>query len=74
MLQGSGPITKKITEKNSIKHHPGDRFQDVMGGEFFNRAFRKSLVLSQESQIRNNYSPGSRAEQPRSLYQMFEEV
>ena len=57
MLQGSNPITKKITKKNSIKHHPGGRFQDLSGGEFFNGAFRKSLMLSHESPIRKQLLP-----------------
>ncbi len=57
MLQGSDPITKKITKKTSTKHHPGDRFQDVTGGEVINGAFKKSLVLSHESPIRKRLLP-----------------
>jgi len=57
MLQGSGPITKKIAKKSSTKHHPGDRFQDPSGGDFFNVAFRKSLMLSHESPIRKQLLP-----------------
>ncbi len=57
MLQGSGPITKKILRKTSTKHHPGDRFDDLMKGEFFNGASRKSLMLSHESPIRKQLFP-----------------
>jgi hypothetical protein len=57
MLYGSGPNTKKTSKKTSTKHHPGDRFQDLMGGEFFNGAFRKSLLLSHESPTRKQLFP-----------------
>jgi hypothetical protein len=49
VLHGYGPITKKISKKTLTKHHPGDRFEDLMRGEFFNGAFKKSLLLSHES-------------------------
>jgi hypothetical protein len=48
MLYGSGPVTKKISKKTLIKHRPGDRFDDLMRGEFFNGAFKKSLLVSHE--------------------------
>ena len=36
MLYGSGSITnKKISRKTIIKHHPGDRFEDLLGGGIF---------------------------------------
>jgi hypothetical protein len=54
---GSTPNTKKISKKASTKHHPGDRFQDLMGGDFFNGAFRKSLLLSHESPTRKQLFP-----------------
>jgi hypothetical protein len=57
MLQGSVPITKKITKKTLTRHHPGDRFEDLTKGEFFNGAFRKSLMLSHESPIRQPLFP-----------------
>lgn len=57
MLQGSGPFTKKISKKTSTRHHPGDRFEDLTKGEFFNGAFRKSLMLSHESPTRRQLFP-----------------
>ncbi len=57
MLQGCGPITKKITKKTLTRHQPADRFENLMKGEFFNGAFRKSLMLSHESPTRGPLSP-----------------
>jgi len=57
MLQGSGLITKKIIKKTLTRHHPGDRFEDLMKREFFNGAFRKSLMLSHEFPTRQPIFP-----------------
>ncbi len=57
MFQGSGPITKKTTRKALTRHQPGDHFEHVVKGEFFNGAFRKSLMLSHESPTSQPLSP-----------------
>jgi serine protease Do len=57
MLYGSGLITKKISRKTLIKHHPADRFDNLMGGEFFNGAFKKNLLLSHEGPTRKQLFP-----------------
>jgi hypothetical protein len=57
MLQGSCPITKQIAKKTSTKHHLGDRFEDLMKGEFFNGAFKKSFMLCHESPNRKQLFP-----------------
>jgi len=57
MLYGSGSITKKISIKTLIKHPPGDRFDNLMRGEFFNGAFKKILLLSHESPTRKQLFP-----------------
>jgi hypothetical protein len=49
MLYGSGLITKKISRKTLTRHQPGDRFKELMGGDFFNGAFKKSPQLCHES-------------------------
>jgi hypothetical protein len=57
MIYGSGPVTKKISKKTLIKHRPGDRFDDLMRGEFFNGAFKKSLLVSHEWPTRKQLFP-----------------
>ena len=57
VLYGSGPVTKKISKKTLIKHRPGDRFDDLMRGEFFNGAFKKSLLVSHEWPTRKQLFP-----------------
>ena len=57
MLYGSGPVTKKISKKTLIKHHPGDRFDDLMRGDFFNGAFKKSRLVSHEWPTRKQLFP-----------------
>jgi hypothetical protein len=57
MLHGSSSITKKISKKALTKHHPGDRFEDLMKEEFFNGAFRKSLLISHEGPTRKKLFP-----------------
>jgi hypothetical protein len=46
MFHRSSAINKKILEKALIKHHSGNRFEDLTKGEFFNEAFKKSLLPS----------------------------
>jgi hypothetical protein len=57
VLQESGPITKKTTKKTSPKHHPGDRLQGLLAGEFFNGVFKKTLMVSHESPFRKQLFP-----------------
>ena len=57
MLQSSGPITKRITKKTLAKHHLADRFEDLVKGEFFNGAFKKSFIFSHESPDRKLLFP-----------------
>jgi nicotinamidase-related amidase len=52
MVYSSVPITKKIPKKALIEHHPEARFEEIMRGEFFNLAPKKSLLLCQECPIR----------------------
>jgi hypothetical protein len=52
MVYGSGPITKKIPKETVIKHHSEARFEVVPQGDFFNYAFKKSLLLCQECPVR----------------------
>ncbi len=49
MVHGSDSISKKSSKRTLTKHHPGDRNENLMKGEFFNGAFKKSLLLSHES-------------------------
>jgi len=48
MVYGSGPPLKKIPKKTFIKYPPRDRFEDLMEGEFFNGAFKKTLLTLHE--------------------------
>ncbi len=57
MPQGSGSITKNITKKTLTRHPPEDRFEGLMKAEFFNGAFRKSLMLSHESPVKEPLFP-----------------
>jgi len=57
MLHGSGLISKKTSKKTLTKHHPGDRFDDLMKAEFFNGAFKKNLLLSHECPTRKLLFP-----------------
>lgn len=57
MLYGSGSITKKISRKTLIKHPSGDRFDNLVRGEFFNGAFKKTLLLSHEWSARKQLFP-----------------
>ena len=57
MLQGSGPITKQMSKKILTRHHLGDRFEDLMKGEFFNGGFKKSFMLYHDSPNRKQLFP-----------------
>ncbi len=52
MVHSSNSVAKKGSKKTLTKHHPGDRFEDLLKGEFFNGAFKKSLLLSHEGPSR----------------------
>jgi len=50
MVHGSDSVSKKSFKRTvTKKHHPGDRFEGLMKGEFFNGAFKESLLLSHEN-------------------------
>ncbi len=57
MVHGSDPITKKVSKKTVIKHHPEARLEDLMKGEFFNCVFKKSLLLSHEGPPKKQLFP-----------------
>ncbi len=57
MVHSSDSFSKKSSKRTLMKHHPGDRFEDLMKGEFFNGAFKKSLLLSHESAPRKQQFP-----------------
>ena len=44
MVHGSGSTPKKISKKTLTKRPTGDRFEDLMEGEFLNGAFKKILL------------------------------
>jgi hypothetical protein len=48
MVYGPDPITKKNPKKTMIKHQPGSHIEDLMKGEFYNCALKRSLLLSHE--------------------------
>lgn len=45
MIHGLSPTPKKISKKTSTKRHTRDRFEDLVEREFFNGAFKKSLLI-----------------------------
>ena len=57
MVHGSDSASKKSLKRTLAKHHPGDRFEDLVKGEFFNGAFKKSLLLSHENPHRKLHFP-----------------
>jgi len=57
MVHGSESISKKSLKRTLTRQHLGDRFEDLMKGEFFNGAFKKSLLLSHESPLRKQQFP-----------------
>ena len=48
MVHGYESPLKKISKKTLLKHPPGDRFGDLIKGEFFNGAFKKNLLILHE--------------------------
>jgi hypothetical protein len=56
MLHGSDSIPKKL-RKTLNKRHTKDCFDDLMKGEFFNGAFKKSLLIFHECPSRREGSP-----------------
>jgi hypothetical protein len=53
----SNSVAKKSLKRTLMKYYPEDRFEDLMKGEFFNGAFKKSLLLSHESPPRKQQFP-----------------
>ena len=57
MVYGSGPPLKKISKKAFIKYPPKDRFEDLLKGEFFNGAFKKTLLILHERPSQKDVFP-----------------
>jgi hypothetical protein len=57
MVHGSGSTLKKILKKTLTKRPTRDRFEDFMEGEFFNGAFKKSLLILHERPTRKDVFP-----------------
>ena len=57
MVHGSDSVSKKSLKSTLANHHSGDHFKDLMKGEFFNGAFKRSLLLSHESPPRKQQFP-----------------
>jgi len=56
MVHGSWTTHKKISGKALMKYPPGDRFEDHMEGEFYNGAFKKSLLILHERPTKKDVS------------------
>jgi hypothetical protein len=54
MVHGSGSTPKKISKKALIKRPTRDRFEDLMEGDFYNGAFKKSLLIFHECPTRKD--------------------
>ena len=57
MVHGSDSIPKKVLRKTLNKRHTKDCFDDLMKGELFNGAFKKSLLIFHECPPRREVSP-----------------
>ena len=57
MVHGSGSTPKKISKKTLTKRHTKDRFEDLMEREFFNGAFKKSLLILHERPTQKDVFP-----------------
>ena len=57
MVHGYESPLKKISKKTLLKDSPGDRFEDLMKGEFFNGAFKKNLLILHEHPTRKDAFP-----------------
>lgn len=57
MVHASGSTLKKISKKSLIKPPARDRFEDLVEGEFYNRAFKKNLLIIHECPARKGAFP-----------------
>jgi hypothetical protein len=57
MVHGLSPTPKTISKKTLTKRYTRDRFEDLMEGEFFNGAFKKSLLIFHDSPARKDVFP-----------------
>ncbi len=57
MVHGYGSPPKKISRKTLIKHSARGHFEDIMEGEFFNGAFKKTLLILHERPTRKDAFP-----------------
>ena len=57
MVHGSWSALKKISKDTFIKHPPRNRLEDLMEGEFFNGAFKKSLLILHERPAQKDAFP-----------------
>jgi hypothetical protein len=57
MVHGSGSTPKKISKKTLTKRPTRNRFEDLMGGEFFNGAFKKNLLILHERPTQKDVFP-----------------
>ena len=57
MVHDSGLTLKKIPKKTLTKRPTRDRFEDLMEGEFFNGAFKKSLLILHERPTQKDVFP-----------------
>ena len=57
MVYGSDSIPEKVLKKTLMKHPARDCFDDLMKGEFFNGAFKRSPLIFHESPTRRDLSP-----------------
>lgn len=57
MVHGYGAPPKKISKKTLIKHSAKGRFEDSMEGEFFNGAFKKTLLILHEHPAQKDALP-----------------
>jgi len=57
MVHGYGPPVKKISKKTLMKPPSRDRFGVLMEGEFFNGAFKKTLLILHEHPTRKDAFP-----------------
>jgi len=57
MVHESGSTLKKISKKALMRRPTRDRFEDLMDGEFFNGAFKKSLQILHECPTQKDLFP-----------------
>jgi len=56
MVHGSDSIPKKVLRKASNKRHTRDCLDDLLKGEFFNGAFKRSLPILHDCPPRRDVS------------------